>query len=206
MSFSKAKEHLLSDFLFCVEKENIPSLGQYFSDCATNGGGTSPDDYYLLPITPTALGCLTTSSDCLTDGMIELRSNYKEYVTDELGGHTEKGWRELCVIGFNVLEGITLDIQALDRSPVHLEWVDSKLHSLDWGRVLISAVVDFGKYYKAKQVRLRPAHRCPPPEEIKSDPAKLDEFLIGLGQRHDDSARAFGFDYDKALDCFTLDL
>ena len=206
MNFSEAKQHLLHTFPLCVEKETIPPLAQYFPNYVRNGGSISPDDYCLLPITATALGWLTTSSDCLTDCMIELQSNYKEHVADEFGGHLERGWRELGVIGFNVLEGIVLDILAIEKTTRHCDWADSKLNSIHWERVLIHAVVDFGRYCKAKQVRLQPAHQCPPSAENKSSPARLDEFQTGLKQRHDDNARAFGFDYDKALDRFVFDL
>ena len=206
MNFSEAKQQLLHDFLFCVEKEKVPPLSQYFPDYVKHGAGISPDDYCLLPITATVLGPLTTSSDCLTDCMIELQSNYEEYIADALGGRTERGWRELGVIGFNVLEGIVLDILAIEKTTRHLDWADPKLDSINWERILIHAVVDCGRYCKAKQVRLQPAHQCPPSAEIKSDPARLDEFQTGLRQRHDDNARAFGFDYDKALDRFVFDL
>ena len=58
--------------------------------------------YLLLPITATALGYLMTSSDCMTDCMLELRSKYREHTEDEWGGHMEEGWREVGVIGFDV--------------------------------------------------------------------------------------------------------
>ena len=206
MHFSQTKQHILHDFLFCVEKEKLPPLAQYFGDYVKHAGSVSPDEYCLLPITATALGCLTTSSDCMTDCMIELQANYEEYIRDDFGGHTERGWRELGVIGFNVLEGIVLDIREIERTTWLLDWAEPKLGAIDWERILIRAVVDFGRYCEARQVRLQPAHQCPPSAEIKSSPARLQQFQAAAKQRHDDNARAFGFDYDKALDRFVFDL
>ena len=206
MDFSELKEHVLRDFLFCVEKERIPPLGQYLPDYVKHGGSISAADYCLLPITATALGCVTSSSACVTDCMIELQANYEEYVPDEFGGHTERGWRELGVIGFDVLEGIVLDILEIEETTWLVDWAEPRLRSIKWERILIHAVVDFGKYCKAKQIRLQPAHQCPPSAEVKADPARLEEFRAGLKQRHDDNARALGFDYDEALDRFVLDL
>ena len=200
------KERVLRDFLFCVEKEKIPSLGQYFGHYVKQGTSVSPDDYCLLPITATGLGCVTTSSDCLTDCMIELRARYQEYVPDEFGGHTERGWREVGVIGFDVLEGMVLDILAIEKTTWLVDWADPRLECIDWERLLIHAVVDFGRYCKAKQVRLQPAHQCSPSAETKADPARLNEFRARLKERHDDNARAFGFAYEKALDRFVFDL
>lgn len=206
MTFSEVKQQILRDFLFCVQNNKVPPLRQYFPDYVTSPGGISPDHYCLLPITGGVLGCLTTSSDCLTDCMIELQGDYKEYIVDEWGGHTERGWREVGVIGFNVLEGIVLDILAIEKTTRCLDWAGPKLDCINWERILMHAVVDFGRYCKAKQVRLQPAHQCPPSAEIKSNPARLDEFQKGLRRRHDDNARAFGFDYEKALDRFVFDL
>jgi hypothetical protein len=66
--------------------------------------------------------------------------------------------------------------------------------------------VDFGTYAKARQVMLLPADSCLPSDEIKSDPAKLDAFQAGLRRRHDDNAKALGFEYDETLGRFVLDL
>ena len=206
MEFAEVKRHVLRDFLLCVEKETIPPLSQYFPEYVRNGGSISADDYRLLPVTAGALGSLITFAECLTDCIIALRSNYKEHVADELGGHVAKGWRELGVVGFNVLEGIVLDIVVIEKTTRHLDWADRKLEYMRWEGMLIHAVVDFGRYCEAKQVRLQPADQCPPSAEIKSNRARLDEFRTGLRERHDDNARAFGFDYDEALDRFVFDL
>ena len=206
MSFSEAKQHVLRDFLFCVQNKSIPSLSQYFPDCVRNSGSISPDDYRLLPITATVLGCVTTSSDCLTDGMLELQSQYEERIAGEWGDYTEKGWREVGVIGFNVLPGIVLDIEAIEKTTQHLDWADPKLDSLEWERILIHAIVDFGRYCKAKQVRLQPGRQCPASAEIGAKRARFDECQTAVKQRHDDNARASGFDYDKALHRFVFDL
>jgi len=206
MGFCEAKEHVLRDFLFCVEKETIPPLGQYLPDYVKQGGSVSSEDYGLLPITATALGWVATSSECLTDGMIELRCKYEELVPDEFGGHTERGWRELGVIGFDVLEGVVLDVLAIEKTTRRVDWAEPRLECIDWERVLIHAVVDFGRYCKAKQVRLQPADQCPPSAEIEADPTRLDAFRAELKARHDDNARASGFDYDKALNRFVFDL
>ena len=53
MSVSEATQHVLRDFLFCVQNESIPALRQYFPDFVRNGGSLSPDDYRLFPITAT---------------------------------------------------------------------------------------------------------------------------------------------------------
>lgn len=206
MDFPEVKQHLLREFLSCVEKETIPPLSEYLPDYTKPGSSISPDEYRLLPITVSLLRWLTTSSDCMTDCMIELQSNYQEYITDALGGHTERGWRELGVIGFNVLEGVVLDIVAIEETTRRRDWADPKLDSIRWEGILIHAVVDFGRSSKAKQVRLQPAHQCPLSDKIKANAARLDEFQAGLRQRHDDNARAFGFDYDNALERFVLDL
>jgi len=206
LSFSETRQQLLRDFLFCVEEEKIPPLGEYFADYVRSGGSVSPDEYRLFPITASALGWLATSSDCLTDCMIELQSKYEEQIADTMGGHTERGWREFGVAGFNILEGPTLDILAIEETTRRRDWAEPKLESIDWERVLLRAVVDFGRCAKARQVRLLPADLCPPSDEIKSDPAKLDAFRAGLKRRHDDNAKAFGFEYDKALERFVFDL
>ena len=206
MTFSQVKQQILRDFLFCVQKETIPPLSQYFRDYVRSPGSISPDDYCLLPITAGVLGWLTTSSACFTDCMIELQSDYEEQVVDEWGGHTEAGWREVGVIGFNISEEIVLDIVAIEKTTRCLDWADPKLECINWERILIHTVVDFGRYCKAKQVRLQPANQCPPSSEIKANPTRLDEFQKGLKRRHDDNARAFGFDYEKELERFVLDL
>jgi hypothetical protein len=138
--------------------------------------------------------------------MLELQSQYEERIAGEWGDYTEKGWREVGVIGFNVLPGIVLDIEAIEKTTQHLDWADPKLDSLDWEQILIHAVVDFGRYCKAKQVRLQPGQQCPASAEIRADPARFDEFQTAVKRRHDDNARAFGFDYDKALHRFVFDL
>ena len=205
MSFSEARQQLLRDFLFCVQEERTPPLGQYMADYVRSGD-VAADDYRLFPITASALGWLTTSSDCLTDCMIELQSKYEEQIADTMGGHTERGWRELGVVGFNVLEGPALDILAIEETTRRRDWAEPKLASIDWERVLLRALVDFGRYVKVKQISLLPADLCLPPDEIRSDPARLDAFQAALKRRHDYSASAFGFEYDESLCRFVLNL
>jgi hypothetical protein len=206
LGFSEAKQHVLRDFLFCVQNESIPALRQYFPDFVRNGGSLSPDDYRLFPITATALGCLTTSSDCLTDGMLELQARYEQRIPGEWGDYTERGWREVGVIGFNVLPGIVLDIVAIEKTTRPPDWADPKLEGLAWEQILIRAVVDFAQVCKAKQIRLQPGQQCPPSTEIRADPARLAAFQAAAKRRHDDNARASGFDHDEALHRFVFDL
>jgi len=204
MSFTKAWQSIVDDFILCIDREKLPPLSGYFSDYVKSGCDVAPADYRLVPLTPDSLRCLITSSNCLTDCMFELQSKYQQFVPDDWGGHMDKGRRDVAVVGFNVLEGVVLDIQELNPTTAHLDWAQPKLDSLEWERLLIHAVVDFGRSCQAKQVRLLPAHRCPAGTE--ADAAKAAAVQEELRVRYDGSARACGFEYDQTLDRFVLNL
>ena len=71
----------------------------------------------------------------------------------------------------------------------------------------LAEVVDFGRYSKAGQIRLRPAHRCYPVGAlVASSPESSADFQAQAKQRYDGSAEAFGFEYDQASDSFVYDL
>jgi hypothetical protein len=206
MTFPETKERILHDFLFCVEKGTIPTLGGYLPSYLKRGATVSPDDYRLFPITATALGCLTTSSDCLTDCMMELQAKYEDYIPDEFGGRTLKGWREIGVVGFDVLQGMVLDILEIERTTWLPDWAEGRLGSIDWGRLLVHAVVDFGRYCGARQVRLQPAREWGPSAEGRPGSSGMRQLVVASIERDDDNARALKFGYDKALDRFVFDL
>ncbi len=206
MSFTEVRQTIVHDFVFCVDHEKLPPLSGYFSDHIKSGCEAAPADYRLVPLTPAALRCLITSSNCLTDCMFELQSKYQQFVPDDWGGHMDKGRRDLAVIGFNILEGVVLDILELNPTTAHLDWAQPKLDALEWERLLIHAVVDFGRSCQAEQIRLLPAHRCPVGAEAEADGAKAVEFQDELKRRYDGSARTSGFIYDQTSDRFVLDL
>lgn len=206
MSFTEVWQAIVGDFVVCVDQEKVPPLSGYFPDYVKSGCELVADDYRLVPLTPDSLRLLITSSNCLTDCMFELQSKYQQFVPDDWGGHLEKGRRDLGVIGFNVQEGIVLDIREINKTSGYMDWAQPKLDSLHWERLLIRAVVDFGRYCQAKQVRLQPAHRCPIDAETAADPAKSAECREELKQRYDSSALASGFHFDETLDCFVLEL
>ena len=206
MSFTEVRQALVRDFVFCVDHEKLPPLGSYLSDYVKSGCTVVPDDYRLLPLTAPTLRLVSTSSDCLTDCLLELQSKYQQFVPDDWGGHMEKGRRDLGVIGFNILEGFVLDILEINPTAVHLDWARPKLDALDWERLLIHAVVDFGRSCQARQIRLQPAHRYPVGIQEAADPARLAEIRDGLKQRYDGSAQASGFDFDQSLDRFVFNL
>ena len=206
MSFTQVWQAIVDDFVLCVDQEELPPLSGYFPDYVKSGSAVVPDDYRLVPLTPDSLRLLITSSNCLTDCMFELQSKYQQFVPDDWGGHLEKGRRDLGVIGFNVQEGIVLDIQEINKTTGYVDWAEPKLAALHWERLLIHAVVDFGRHCQAKQIRLQPAHRYPVDAETAADPAKLAECQEELLQNYDRSAQSSGFHFDEALDCFVLDL
>ena len=206
MSFTEVRQALISDFALCVDGEKLPPLSSYLLDYVKPGSEVVPDDYRLLPLTAPALRFVNSSSNCLTDCILDLQSKYQHYIPDGWGGHYERGSRDIGGIGFNIIEGVVLDIQEINETTSYVEWARPKLDSLIWERLLIHAVVDFGRYCQAKQIRLQPAHRYPAEAEVLADPAKSAEFQQELKQRYDDSAKAMGFDFDHSLDCFVLNL
>ena len=180
MSFAEDRQTLLREFVLCVENQSVPPLSAYLPDYVKSGCTVAPDDFRLLPLTPPAVRFANTSSDCSTDCMLDLQSKYQQVVPDAWGGHLERGNRDIGVIGFNILEGVVLDILEINQTSSYIAWAEPKLNSLDWQRLLIHAVVDFGRSCQVKQVRLRP--------------------------EYDRSAQASGFVFDQRLDCFVLDL
>ena len=206
MSYADIRQSLVRDFASCVDEKRVPPLGEYFPDYIKSGCEVSLDDYRLVPLTATTLRFLVTSSNCLTDCMLELQSKYAQFVPDDWGGHMDKGRRDLGVIGFNILEGVVLDIQEINPTTAYLEWAEPKLNALQWERMLIHAVVDFGRSCGAKQVWLQPAHGCPVEVETAADPVRLAEVREALKQRYDDNATAAGFEYDESVDRFVLEL
>jgi len=206
MGFMEAWQAIVDDFVLCVDHEKLPPLSRFLSDYVKTGCDVAPADYRLVPLTPDLLRCLITSSNCLTDCMFELQSKYQQFVPDDWGGHMDKGRRDLAVVGFNILEGVVLEIQELNPTTAHLDWAQPKLDALEWERLLIRAVVDFGRHCQAKQIRLQPAHRQPIGAESAADPVKSAGLREELRQRYERIARESGFDFDRSLACFVLDL
>jgi hypothetical protein len=206
MDFAELRQTLLRDFAFCVEKEKVPPLSECLPDYVKGGCEVAPDDYRLLPLTAPSLRFVNTSSHCLTDCMIDLQCKYRQFIPDDWGGHIEKGQRDLGVIGFNILEGVVLEILEINETGSFVDWAKPKLDSLHWERLLIQTVVDFGRSCEAKQIRLQPAHRYPVGAQVAADPARSAEVREVLKQRYDESAKACGFDYDPELDFFVLNL
>jgi hypothetical protein len=206
MGFAEVRRTLLRDFVLSVEQGKVPPLSGYLPDYVKSGFSVVPEDFRLLPLTPPALRFVNSSSHCVTDCLLDLQSKYQQFVPDDWGGHQEKGSRDLAVIGFNIREGLVLDILEIDKTTSFVDWAEPKLNSLDWERLLIHAVVDFGRYCQAQAVRLQPAHCYPAGTDVAADPTKLAEVQAELKQRYDGSARASGFVYDQGADCFVLDL
>ena len=206
MSFTEVRRALVRDFVLCFDHEKLPPLSSYLPDYVKSGCPVVADDYRLLPLTAPALRFANTSSNCLTDCMFDLQSKYQQFIPDGWGGHFERGSRDIGVIGFNILEGVVLDIGEINQTTSYVEWAQPKLNSLFWERLLIRAVVDFGRYCQAQQIRLPSAHRCPAEAAGVADPAKSEEFQQELRQRYDGSAEALGFAFDQSLDCFVLAL
>lgn len=205
MSFADVWQSLLGDFLRSINEEKVPPLSGYFADYVQRGCEVEPDDYRLMALTPSTLQLVATSSNCLTDCMFELQSKFKHFVPDDWGGHMEKGRRDLGVIGFNILEGPVLDILEINKTGGYLDWAEPKLDALHWERLLIRAVVDYGRSCGAKQIRLQPAHACPLGIEAAADPAQRALLQEELKQRYDANATAMGFQFDENLDRFVYE-
>ncbi|NLF70185.1 MAG: hypothetical protein GX575_14195 [Candidatus Anammoximicrobium sp.] len=203
MSFTEAWQTLVENFVLCIDHEKVPQLGGYFSEYVKSGCEVAAADFRLVPLTPDLLRCLITSSNCLTDCMFELQSKYQQFVPDDWGGHMDKGRRDLAVVGFDILEGVVLDILELNPTAAHLDWAQPKLDSLEWERLLIRAVVDFGRSCRARQVRVLPASGCP---SKRGAATGVEESPEALKQRYDGAAEASGFEYDQTLDRFVLNL
>ncbi len=207
MSFTEAKQALSREFATCVQQEKIPALDSYLPDYVKTGCTVDPGDYRLVPITTTSRRFFNASSDCVTDCMLELQCKYQQFIPDNWGGRTERGWRDIGVIGFNILDGDGLEILEINETRCHIEWAEPVRDPLNWERLLLHAVVDFGRTCKAGQIRLQPAHRCYPVGAlVASSPESSAGFQEEAKQRYDGSAEAFGFEYDQASDSFVYDL
>jgi hypothetical protein len=206
MGFAEVKQALLGDLVRCVQDETIPPLSGYLADYVRSGCEVKPEDFRLLPLTPTSLRFLETSSECVTDGMMELQCKYQQFFPDDWGGRVERGHRDLGVIGFNILEGVVLDIREINATTSHLDWAEPILNELWWERLLVRAVVDFGRSCKAKQIRLQPAPPDPLDAKNGLDPDMSAEALQGLKQRYDGSAESCGFTHAPEAGCFVLEL
>jgi hypothetical protein len=194
MGFAEVKQALLRDFALSVQEAKVPPLSGYLPEYVQAGCTVAPDDFRLLPLTPSARRFVSTTSDCPTDCLIDLQSKYQQFIPDDWGGRLEKGSREIGTIGFNILEGVVLDIQEIEQATSYVAWAEPIRRSLHWERLLIRAVVDFGRYCQAKQVRLQPAVRG---SGGSAEPPSVSQ------PRHDDEA--CGFRYDPASNCYVLD-
>jgi hypothetical protein len=177
MHVAEAGRTLAREFIRLASEADVPPLAETFAEFVKTGHEAAPDDYRLVPLTPPCLRLLMTSSDCLTDCMFELQSRYQQFIPSDWGGHMEKGWRDLAVVGFNIEPGPVLDILELEPTTGFPEWAQPKLDALDWQRLLIRAVVDFGRACHAQQV-----------------------------YASDENARALGFDYDHDSRRWTMAL
>ncbi|MCL4203227.1 MAG: hypothetical protein KJ000_12055 [Pirellulaceae bacterium] len=206
MVLAEARRSLIRNFALGVGDAQIPPLEGYFADCVRPGCEAAADDYRLVPLAPIALRFLMTSSDCLTDGMIELQSRYQQFIPSDWGGHMDKGWRDIGVVGFNVEDGPVLDILEINPTAGYLDWAEPKLSLLHWERLLVRAVVELGRGCGATQIRLQPAHAYPLGQDAADAPEQLAQFEQALKQRYDATAKALGFQYDSDLDRFILGL
>lgn len=206
MGVVEARPALARDFVRAASKAEVPPLSDYLADFVPAGCEAVPDDFRLVPLTPPCLRLLMTSSDCLTDCMFELQAKYQQFIPSDWGGHMEKGWRDLAVIGFNIEPGPILDIQEIHPTTGYPDWAEPKLNALQWERLLIRTVVEFGRACDAQQVRLLPAHRYPLGRDLEESPSLRDQTRQQLKRQYDDSAQALGFEYDPQLEQFVLPL
>ncbi len=206
MSFASVRQTLCRDFTSCFDQGKVPPLRGYLADYVKSGCTVVAEDFRLLPLTATSLRFLNATPNFLTDCLLELQSKFAEFVPDDWGGHLEKGHREIGVIGFNVLEADVLDIREIAPTTTFLGWAEPKLKSLEWEQLLLRAVIDFGRYCKAKQIRLRADSCSPVGSEQTADGEPPVESANDRKQISNDRARALGFEYDRELDCFVLNL
>ncbi len=202
MGFADVRQTLIRDFVRSAPAGHVPPLETYFQDFVRTGEEAAPSDYRLVPLTPPGLRLLYTSSNCLTDCMLELQSRYRQFVPSDWGGYVQKGWRDLGVIGFNILEGPELEIVEINTAEGFPDWAQPKLQALAWEQLLIRAVLDFAQSCHARQVRLQPAKNYPWGSEAPRDPERLAEVEATLEQRYDGSATAMGFVWKETLDRF----
>jgi hypothetical protein len=158
MNSVETRHAMLRDFALCVDNASLPPLRGYLTDYVKSGCAVEPEDFRLLPLTPSIIRFANTASDCLTDCLLDLQAKYRQFVPDDWGGHFVKGSRDLGVIGFNILEGVVLDIREINPTSSYEEWAAPMLDALDWQGLLVHAVVDFGRCCQARQIRLQPEH------------------------------------------------
>lgn len=200
MELAEARQSLVRDFVLVASQSNVLPLSDYFAEYVKAGGEANADDFRLVPLTPPCLRFLMTTSDCLTDCMFELQSRYQHFIPSDWGGHMEKGWRDLAVIGFNIEPGPVLEIEELEPTRGYPEWAEPKWDALEWSQLLIRAVIEFARACGVRQILMAPASRYPLGRDQHDSAALQAE----LQQRYDDSARAMGFDFDPQRDRFTL--
>jgi len=167
-------------FVRCVDDQCVPPLGAFLPDFVREGYTVAPDDFRLLPLTPALVQLANVSSHCLTDCAFHLQSKYRQTIPDAWGGHLERGSRDVAIIGFNILEGVVLDILEINQPDSYLAWAEPILDALNWQQLLVRAVVEFGQSCQAQQIRLQPPY---------------------AGQ-----VQPSGFAFDPALGCAVLNL
>lgn len=179
MTFAEVRHTLLRDFVHCVERGQVPPVSAYLAEYVQPGCSAEPSDFRLVPLTPCVIRFANTSSNCLTDGMWELQSKYQQFVADDFGGHVEKGSRDLAVIGFNVVDGVVLDVQEIEQTCACVDWAEPILATLDWQGLLLRALVEYGRFCRATQIR--------------------------LAREFEAVANAHGFDFAPQLNCYVRD-
>jgi hypothetical protein len=138
--------------------------------------------------------------------MIELQCKYQQFIPDSWGGRTERGSRDLAVIGFNILEGIVLEIREVNTTTSFRDWAEPNLNRLRWDGLLIHAVIDFGRACQAREVTLPSASSGVGGARPQSGLVKPAELQAELEARYDGNAKAFGFGYDAGRGSFVLNL
>ncbi len=202
MNFADLRQTLTRDFMRSAAAGRVPPLETYFHDFVRSDAPLTPGDFRLRPLTPPCLRMLYTSSNCLTDCMLELQARYRQVVPSAWGGHLQKGWRDLGVIGFNFLDGPELEIVEINPADGFHDWAQPMLQGLAWEQLLIHAVLDFCQAWQARRVLLQPAKNYPLGSDAPREPTRLTEVKEGLAQRYDGSARAMGFGWDETRDRF----
>lgn len=202
MSFADMRQKLVREFMWSAGVGRVPPLEAYFQDFVRTEDPLTPGDFRLRPLTPPCLRMLYTSSNCLTDCMLELQARYRQLVPSAWGGFMQKGWRDLAVIGFNFLDGPELEISEINPADGFGDWAQPKLQGLAWEQLLIHAVLGFSQACRARRVRLQPAKNYPLGRDAPREPTRLTETKEMLAQRYDASARAMGFVWDETLDRF----
>jgi len=180
MTLTELRRDLIRDFMSCVDEGRVPPLSDYLQDYVKPGCAAESADYRSVPLAAPVLRFIQTASGCLTDCMFELQAKYERFIPDGWGGRVERGWCDIGAIGFNIREGITLDIQEINQTVCHEQWAAPRLACLDWQQMLVHSVVDFARSCQASQVTCHTAYG--------------------------DFAKRAGFEYTAAEDCLVLKL